>query len=204
MRASGVAFGYGFLQAALRGLQTLMNHHTIDTSVVLPGSLAAVFPFFAAAENLEAITPPWLNFKILTPSPVRMQVGALIDYQIKIHGVPVRWRTRIAVWEPPYRFVDEQIKGPYRRWWHEHTFEEVSSGVSAGASGGVAGSGGPAVLAKDHVEYAVPGGPLEPIVHSLFVKNDVRRIFDYRQETLRKLFAGGNVAAQEPAPASAR
>jgi ligand-binding SRPBCC domain-containing protein len=160
-----------------------MKQHTIETSIVLPGALAEVFPFFAAAENLEAITPPWLNFKILTPSPIRMEVGSLIDYQIKIRGVPVRWRTRIAVWEPPYRFVDEQIKGPYRRWWHEHTFEERPGQTGAGAA---------EVLAKDRVQYAVPGGPLEPIVHSLFVKNDVRRIFDYRQQTLRKLFVAGN------------
>lgn len=172
-----------------------MNQHTIETSIILPGTLASVFPFFAAAENLEAITPPWLNFKILTPSPIHLKVGALIDYQIKIRGVPVRWRTRIAVWEPPHRFVDEQIKGPYRRWWHEHTFEERPCAP---------GSNHAEVLAKDRVEYAVPGGPLEPIVHALFVKNDVRRIFAFRQEALRKLFAGNANPTNNAADIGAR
>lgn len=134
----------------------------------LPLKREEIFPFFADAANLEAITPPWVNFQTLTPSPIEMRVGTLIDYRIKIHGVPVKWRTRINAWEPPYRFIDEQLRGPYLKWVHEHTFEEKDGGT----------------LCKDRVEYAVPGGWL---IDKLFVRRDVERIFAYRQEKLQQL-----------------
>ena len=98
---------------------------TLDTELFLPRPREEVFPFFADAFNLEAITPPFLRFKVTTEAPIEMQVGALIDYKLRLHGIPITWRTRIAAWEPPYRFVDEQLKGPYSLWRHEHTFEEV-------------------------------------------------------------------------------
>ena len=91
--------------------------------------LETVFEFFADAKQLERITPPILNFKILTPMPVEIKAGLLLDYQISIHKVPIKWRTEIAVWEPPYRFVDRQLKGPYHLWHHEHTFEETENGT---------------------------------------------------------------------------
>ena len=134
----------------------------------LPRPRAEVFPFFADAANLERLTPPWLSFRILTPRPVAMAAGALIDYRLRIRGVPVRWRTRIAVWEPPDRFVDEQLRGPYRLWVHEHTFAERDGGT----------------LCRDQVRYAVPGGAL---VDRLLVRPDVERIFAWRRRALAEL-----------------
>lgn len=152
-----------------------MTLHSFDTELILPQPRSRVFPFFSDARNLQAITPPWVQFEILTPGPVEMKVGALIDYRIRIHGIPVRWRTEITAWDPPYRFVDEQRRGPYRRWVHTHTFEEHPQGTRC----------------LDHVDYAQWGGHL---VHRLFVRRDVERIFEYRQATLRKLFAAATAA----------
>lgn len=134
----------------------------------LPLKREEIFPFFADAGNLEAITPPWVNFHTLTPTPITMQAGTLIDYQLKIHGVPVKWRTRINAWEPPYRFVDEQLRGPYLKWVHEHTFEEQNGGT----------------LCRDRVDYAVPGGWL---IDKLLVRRDIERIFAYRRERIEEL-----------------
>lgn len=146
-----------------------MKIHEFKTEQWLPRSRVEVFPFFADARNLEAITPPWLNFVILTPGEIPMRPGALIDYRLRIRGIPVRWRTEITAWEPPYRFVDEQRRGPYRLWRHTHEFEERDGGT----------------LCRDRVEYAVPGGAL---VDWLLVRRDVRRIFDYRAQALREYF----------------
>jgi len=124
-----------------------------------------LFPFFADAANLGKITPPWLRFEILTPQPIAMEPGALIDYRLTVHHIPIRWRTKITVWEPPFRFVDEQIKGPYRLWRHEHRFDEEEG----------------ATIMTDRVEYAVWGGAL---VERLFVRRDVERIFAHRNHVL--------------------
>lgn len=129
-----------------------------------------VFAFFADAGNLDALTPPWLHFRIDTPLPLDMRAGALLDYRLRLHGLPIRWRTEITAWEPPRRFVDEQVRGPYRIWIHEHTFEE---------------DGPEATLAGDHVRYAVPLGAL---ADWLLVARDVRAIFRYREERLREIF----------------
>lgn len=141
----------------------------------LPRPRAEVFPFFADAANLQAITPPWLDFRILTPGPIAMRPGALIDYRLKLRGFPIRWRTQITVWEPPFRFVDRQLKGPYRQWVHEHSFEEKDGGT----------------LCRDRVDYAVPGGAL---VNRIFVQRDVETIFAYRREQLERLFPPANPA----------
>ena len=127
--------------------------HVFETEINLPESLSHVFAFFADAQNLEKLTPPWLKFSILTPEPIRMKVGTLIDYRLRIRGMPVYWRTRITVWDPPHRFVDQQVCGPYRLWIHEHTFDE-----DVGQT-----------LAQDRVEYDVPLGILESICHCLLV-----------------------------------
>jgi ligand-binding SRPBCC domain-containing protein len=148
---------------------TFARMFRFETSVWLPRPRGAVFAFFADAANLEAITPPWLNFHILTPPPIALRTGALIDYRLRVHGVPLRWRTRIAAWEPPFRFVDEQLRGPYRRWVHEHTFEERDGGT----------------LCRDGVEYDVLGGRL---VERLFVRRDVEKIFAHRKERLVEMF----------------
>lgn len=134
----------------------------------LPQPRDEIFAFFADAGNLQAITPPWLNFRILTPLPIAMRAGTLIDYQIRLRGMPMRWRTEITRWDPPYCFVDRQIRGPYSRWEHEHTFEERDGGT----------------LVRDHVIYEVPGGPLEPLLHRWLIGPDLGRIFDFRRDQM--------------------
>ena len=149
-----------------------MTTHVLESEVWLPQPLAVIFPFFADARNLEAITPSFLRFAMITPGPVEMRVGARIDYRLRVHGIPLRWRSEITVWEPPYRFVDEQLSGPYRQWKHTHTFEEREGGT----------------LCRDHVVYSVPGGAL---INWLLVRRDVESIFAYRQDALRKRFGCG-------------
>jgi hypothetical protein len=130
-----------------------------------------VFPFFGDALNLEAITPPWLGFRVVTPEPIAMAPGALIEYRLRLHGVPIRWRTTIAVWDPPRRFVDVQLSGPYRMWHHTHEFLPAPDG-----SGGT--------LMRDTVRYALPFGPLGEIAHRLLVRRDLERIFDHRRRAV--------------------
>lgn len=149
-----------------------MTIHTFTTELWLPVPRAALFSFYADAHNLEVITPPWLNFEILTPGPIDMRPGARIDYRLRVRWVPVRWQSEITVWEPASRFVDEQRRGPYRRWVHTHTFIEQDCGT----------------LCHDHVEYAVPGGRL---VNRLMVRRDVAKIFSYRAEAMRRRYPPG-------------
>ena len=146
-----------------------MKIREFQTELRLPVPPEELFPFFADAANLDAITPPWMNFRIVTPPPIEMREGTLIDYRLRVHVLPLRWRTRINVWQPPHRFVDEQLRGPYRQWIHEHTFEPRDGGT----------------LARDHVRYAVP---LDFLTHRLFVRSDIKKIFAFRQEALRKRF----------------
>lgn len=146
-----------------------MKTFTFESTQELPAPLEAVFRFFADATNLETITPPWLRFRVTTPQPIEMGEGTLIDYRLRIRGVPVRWQSEITDWDPPHRFVDRQLRGPYRRWVHTHVFEPTADGT----------------LVRDAVEYAVPGGGL---VNRLLVRPDVERIFAYRRETLAGLF----------------
>lgn len=146
-----------------------MRIHEFKSELWLPLPPALLFPFFADAANLDAITPPWLHFKIVTPRPIVMHEGTLIDYRLRVRGLPLRWRTRINAWRPPHRFVDEQIRGPYRQWIHEHTFE-----VQAGGT-----------LARDHVHYAVS---LDFVVHRWFVRPDIEKIFEFRSAALQKKF----------------
>ena len=148
-----------------------MKLREFQTELWLPLPPEELIPFFADAANLDAITPPWLNFRVVTPPPIEMRQGALIDYRLSVRGIPLRWRTRINLWQPPHRFVDEQIRGPYRQWIHTHTFEARDGGT----------------LARDVVQYAVP---FDFIAHPLFVRRDIEQIFAFRQEALRKRFAG--------------
>ena len=145
-----------------------MKPFVLERSSVLPFPKERVFSFFSRPENLESLTPPWLSFSIVTPPPIRMCEGALIDYKLSVRGIPLKWRSEITVWDPPHRFVDEQRRGPYRTWVHEHRFEEVDGGMRV----------------TDHVTYSVLGGAL---VRRLFVLPDLERIFDYRQERLQVL-----------------
>lgn len=141
----------------------------LEASLWLPRPRAEVFPFFADALNLEAITPPWLRFEVLTRPPIAMRVGLRIDYRLRLRGLPMRWQSEITAWEPPHRFVDEQRRGPYRVWIHEHTFEERDGGT----------------LARDVVSYRVWGGAL---IDRLFVRRDVANIFRFRQAAMAGRF----------------
>jgi ligand-binding SRPBCC domain-containing protein len=147
-----------------------MPEFKIQTELWLPRPRYEVFPFFAEARNLEILTPPWLKFEVLTPAPIAMRAGTLIDYRIRVHGLPIRWRTEIAEWEPPHQFVDRQLHGPYRLWHHTHTFIERDGGT----------------LCLDCVRYRPRGGAL---LHWLFVRRDVERIFQYRRKRLGELFS---------------
>ena len=155
----------------MQGLKTF----TLTNELWLPHSPEEVFPFFADAGNLERLTPPSLRFRILTPPPIEMAVGTLIDYRIRLRGIPMRWQSEITEWEPPYRFVDEQRRGPYRLWVHEHVFMPQEGAAQDGGT-----------LARDTVEYAVLGGA---IVQRLFVASELERIFEYRNAALRDFFS---------------
>ena len=128
-----------------------------------------VFEFFSDARELGRITPSWVNFRMLTPTPVDMHEGTLLDYKIRLHGVPIKWRTEICVWEPCSRFVDQQVRGPYKKWYHEHIFESVEGGT----------------LVKDNVHYIVPFGDW---VNRLFVQPDLEKIFRFRHDMLHEIF----------------
>jgi ligand-binding SRPBCC domain-containing protein len=145
--------------------------HILLREQVLPGSPGEVFEFYADAANLERITPGWLGFRIATPQPVEMKSGALIEYRLKLHRIPVRWLTRIEAWEPGERFVDVQVKGPYRLWHHTHTFEAHEDGTCV----------------RDEVRYSLPLGPLGELAHRLLVRRDLERIFDFRHASVSKV-----------------
>ena len=147
----------------------------LDCNQWVPLSRDVVFAFFSDAFRLEELTPDWLRFRVLTEAPIEMERGALIDYRLRLRGIPIRWRTEITAWEPPVRFEDSQVRGPYREWVHEHAFQEVNGGM----------------LMRDRVVYSVPGGPF---VERMFVRGDVRRIFEYRQRRLPELLG---VAAED-------
>ncbi len=138
--------------------------------VWVPAPLPQVFTFFSEAQNLEKLTPSWLRFSILSPLPIEMKVGTLIDYRIKLFGVPMRWRTLISAWEPQTRFVDEQLRGPYSVWRHEHRFAERDGGT----------------VVSDRVLYRAP---FAFVAHPLLVRRQLRQIFDYRTEAIRSLFS---------------
>ena len=135
--------------------------YQLITKVFLRRELEDVFEFFSDAFQLERITPPWLHFRVTTPAPIHIEEGTIIDYRLRLHGIPIRWQSCISVWEPPYRFVDQQILGPYRWWRHEHRFAETECGV----------------MMQDVVDYHVP---LAFIAHPMLVKNNLRHIFEFR------------------------
>ena len=154
-----------------------MRVREFSCEIWLPMPPEELFPFFADAGNLDAITPPWLHFGIVNPRPIEMREGTQIDYRLRVRGLPLRWRTLIREWRPPHRFVDEQLRGPYRQWIHEHTFEARDGGT----------------LARDMVRYAVP---FDFILHPLFVRRDIEKIFAFRQEALRARFGrASNISA---------
>jgi ligand-binding SRPBCC domain-containing protein len=150
-----------------------MSQHSIRREIWLPHSREKVFEFFSQARNLEQITPPLLHFHVLTPEPIEMREGTLIDYKLKIRGFPVRWRTKITRWNPPHEFADVQLKGPYKLWDHTHRFLEENGGTRM----------------IDEVVYELPFGPLGELVHRVLVRRDVEEIFRYRNQVIGALFA---------------
>lgn len=138
----------------------------------IPFKKDQVFPFFCEAKNLEVITPPWLNFRIQKLSTKEIEEGTLIDYKLKIKGVPVRWRTKISSWQPMECFVDEQLKGPYKLWHHTHRFTTIDNGT----------------LMTDRVVYQMPFGVLGDFVRLVMVHKDVKTIFGYRSKVIEGLF----------------
>ncbi|MDE3167592.1 MAG: SRPBCC family protein [Acidobacteriota bacterium] len=139
-----------------------------------------VFAFFSDARNLEAITPSWLGFRILTTGPIRIAEGTRIRYRLRLHGIAVGWETEIREWKPPHRFADVQLRGPYQLWHHTHRFESKDGGT----------------LMTDIVRYRLPLGILGRLVHRLKVRRDVERIFDYRAQHIPGLFRAATQQAQ--------
>ena len=148
-----------------------MNVFSLRSDVWLPRPLSQIFPFFSDPGNLETLTPAWLSFEVISGGPVDMAEGVRFDYRLRLRGIPIRWQSEIATWDPPRLFVDVQRAGPYRLWHHEHHFERRDGGT----------------LVVDHVRYAVWGGWL---VDRLLVRRDLRRIFAYRRRQLRIIFGG--------------
>ncbi|MBM4193756.1 MAG: SRPBCC family protein [Gemmatimonadetes bacterium] len=147
--------------------------YTLHRTQVVAQDLASVFAFFKDPHNLEAITPPWLRFRILMASDATVRAGTRIRYALRILGVPVQWESAITHYEENRAFADEQVVGPYRSWYHRHEFREVPGGVEI----------------VDHVTYALPFGPLGRLVHALVVRHQLRAIFDYRAKRIRERFA---------------
>jgi len=145
----------------------------LERTQLVPRPRSEVFAFFADARNLERITPAFLRFRVTTPDPIAMGTGAVIDYQLRLYGAPLRWRSRIEAFEPERSFTDVQIVGPYRDWTHRHDFVDAPGGTEV----------------RDTVEYEMPLGPLGALARRVFVANSLRRIFDFRREAIAQVFA---------------
>lgn len=152
-----------------------MAEYKLKRKLALERPISEVFDFFADAVNLERITPPELKFHIITPQPIKIGEGALIDYTLRMRGFAVKWRTEISVWNPPFEFVDRQLRGPYKQWIHRHTFTEISANKT---------------LIEDEVRYRLPLEPLGDIAHFL-IRRELEYIFDYRQKAVTEILAGG-------------
>jgi len=155
-----------------------MKTYRLESSITVPVSLREAFEFFESPYNLARITPPWLNFRILTEERVQMREGAEIRYLIRWLGMPIRWKTEITAYEPPFFFVDEQASGPYAYWRHRHEFKPTESGT----------------IVSDHVEYALPFGPLGRFMHWLRVGSQLEEIFEYRRKVLSETLTGAPTA----------
>ena len=148
-----------------------MHLHLLERSQRVPGDVANVFEFFADAYNLEEVTPPWLLFRV-TNAPVPISSGTEIEYSLRLHRIPVRWVSRIEDWDPPRRFSDRQLRGPYRHWHHIHSLEPDGNHV----------------IMRDRVGYSLPLGPLGELLHHAILRRDLERIFNYRREAIERRF----------------
>ena len=149
--------------------------YELHCQMLAPVSIQEAFAVFENPANLARITPPWLNFQITSKDPVEMRRGAEIEYRIRWLNVPVKWKTVITQYDPPFSFVDEQARGPYTLWRHRHAFREVDGGT----------------LVNDVVRYQLPMGPLGSLAHRLLVARQLKEIFEFRQQALRKIWGGG-------------
>jgi ligand-binding SRPBCC domain-containing protein len=149
-----------------------MRTFRLEREQWVPRPLKEVFAFFSCPENLQALTPEWLDFRI-TQAPATMSPGSLIGYRLRWHWIPISWTSEISEWNPPQRFVDRALDGPYALWNHEHSFESRNYGTTI----------------RDRVTYALPLGWLGVLAHRLRVRRDVARIFDYRAAKMRQLFS---------------
>jgi ligand-binding SRPBCC domain-containing protein len=150
------------------------REYSFSTSMFVDLPRDRVFPFFADAANLERITPPELRFRITSPLPPAIERGVTLHYRLHLFGIPMRWSSLIPVWEPPERFVDEQLRGPYRSWIHTHQFAESGSGT----------------IISDEVRYSLPFGMLGALAHP-FIALQLRRIFAFRQRATLSLLSPG-------------
>jgi ligand-binding SRPBCC domain-containing protein len=159
-----------------------MRVFTLEREQLLPGGPDEVFRFFADARNLAAITPPILRFEVMTPGAIPMRVGTLIQYRLTLRGIGVDWLTSIQEWDPPTRFVDMQVRGPYRLWHHTHDFAPSADGT----------------LMRDTVRYAIGFGPLGRLAARAFVHRDVESIFDFRASAVVQALAASRAGAGAP------
>lgn len=153
------------------GVRRKMHTYVLHREQWLTRPIEEVFEFFSRPENLQVITPPWLDFRMVA-TPQTLQAGSLIRYRLRWHALPIRWTTEISEWNPPHGFVDREVSGPYALWNHEHSFSAYEGGTTM----------------RDRVTYALPFGILGWIAHKILVKRDVERIFDYRSQTMQRLF----------------
>ncbi len=153
--------------------------HELRREQIVRAGLDEVFAFFSEARNLEVLTPPWLRFEVLTPEPVEMHEGTVIDYRLRLHGAPMRWRSLIERWEPGRAFVDRQVRGPYRLWHHTHEFEVDERGT----------------VVRDIVRYALPLGALGEFAHRCMVRRDLTRIFEFRRQAVVRVLGAAAAGA---------
>jgi ligand-binding SRPBCC domain-containing protein len=145
----------------------------LRSEIWLPAPIDSVFHFFSRPENLNRITPPWLHFRILSAHDTAIHEATRINYRLKIRGASINWQSEIRLWDPPRRFVDAQIKGPFKCWVHQHEFEERDDGT----------------IVRDNVEYALHGWIFEFLLDHFLVKGDLARIFRYRRAKLNEIFS---------------
>ncbi len=174
LESFGFQFRYPKLQAAFEEITAPLQNGEQEffSEQWLPLSPKEIFPYFSDEKNLEELTPEFLNFKVLKKSTPEIQKGTLIDYQLSLHGVPMKWRTLIAEWEPDSRFVDTQLKGPYKKWHHTHEFVKLGKGT----------------LLRDRVIYSLPGGTIGQWLAGWKVGKDVQKIFNYRRAAILRQF----------------
>lgn len=157
-----------------------MSYFELTDSFEVPADVERTWRFFSTAENLPLITPAWMHFTIVTPGPIEIGADSILDYRVRVNGIPVRWQTRIIDWSPPRQFIDLQIRGPYTLWHHQHTFTPSAGGVTC----------------SDRVIYKLPGGPIGKMVHAISVRRQLIEIFRYRRGVIAQQL-GGLRAVQE-------